>query len=223
MAESPNRPRRLTVASSKGGVAKSTTCRNLGVVAARAGLKVALVDTDLQRTLTRWHDRRPDNAADITLVTALLTDIDDIAALGGFDVMIIDTPPLVTDGITDEDEKNKLRKLRKLVSVSDFIIVPSGQQDEDLSSAESWMDFLKMCNSQYSALLTATSRRSKSFETAKKRLVKGGYPLCPIDIPRVEDIPFSHSHGIGVAEMKRGKGAEEYEAVWSYVSGQLGI
>src|SRR5689334_14341351 len=52
----------LLLSSAKGGSAKTTTARNLAVIAAQAGLRVATIDLDGQESLTRWWKKRPDEA-----------------------------------------------------------------------------------------------------------------------------------------------------------------
>src|ERR1700690_4043324 len=59
------KPRWLTVSSPKGGSGKTTTVVNLAVFAAHAGLSVAILDTDLQKSAKDWWDLRPDDAPKI--------------------------------------------------------------------------------------------------------------------------------------------------------------
>lgn len=49
----------IHIGNSKGGVAKSTICENIGAELARLGYSVAMVDADTrQKTLTKWAERR---------------------------------------------------------------------------------------------------------------------------------------------------------------------
>ncbi len=217
------KPKRITVCNSKGGSSKSSTCRNLAVIAARSGLAVTLFDLDEQKTLTTWYDERPKTMVKMTLVTGTMADITDIAEMDDFDLAFIDTPPLTTGLSEDSDDKHMHELMRQVILVSDMLIVPCGQQKEDWVSSIAWMDYLKMRNAKYAALLSATTRRSKSFEVAKNQILRAGHPLCPKDIPRVEDIPLSYTYGIGVVEMKGAKGADDYESVWAWVRGELGM
>ena len=54
----------ILVASSKGGVGKTTVVTNLAAQAAVAGLNTVIVDADPQRSATHWAQRRSglDNA-----------------------------------------------------------------------------------------------------------------------------------------------------------------
>ena len=215
-------PKRIVCSATKGGVGKSSTTRNLAVVAAQSGLRVATVDFDQQRTLSNWVTRRPKECVQIEHFMAAMNfqDITDVSEITGFDVVLMDSPPLVTDG--DSTDVNRQQNVQKLLGISDLVLVLTGQHDEDVTSAEAWMKHLVLSNAKSLSVLNATNRRAKSFDKAKKRLIKVG-PHCPMDIPRVEDIPATHEFGVGVAEMRRAKGAGEYEAVWNHIRTLLSI
>ena len=52
----------VAVASQKGGAGKSTVAANLATALLAEGVPVALLDTDPQGTLSRWHQERPEDA-----------------------------------------------------------------------------------------------------------------------------------------------------------------
>ena len=64
----------LLVASGKGGSGKTSTSLNMAVHAAHERLKVVIVDLDRQATLTRWYQRRPDEAPSVTLWAGPMAD-----------------------------------------------------------------------------------------------------------------------------------------------------
>jgi chromosome partitioning protein len=213
-AEAPLAAKLLTVASAKGGSGKTTTARNLAVAAVHAGLQVGLVDFDPQRTLLRWLSRRPDGAPSIQAFPPVdLADATQMSHIENLNLVVIDTPP----GIEGETAG-----VRALIRASDFVLVPTQQQTEDIESTIAWMGFLRDDGVRAAFLLNATSRRARSFERAKRRLLKAGF-LVPVDIPRYEDIPSTTDVGLGVIEVKGGKGAEDYAAVWDYIRRELGI
>ena len=51
--------KRILFSAGKGGVGKTTLCRNLAAAAAHSGLKIVTADLDPQATLTIWSRRRP--------------------------------------------------------------------------------------------------------------------------------------------------------------------
>lgn len=222
MDDMPKVPKRLVISNLKGGSAKSSTARNLAVIAAVRGLSVVTVDTDQQKTLTRWFENRPASATPIRHFEADLLDVDGLTELRGFDLMVVDTPPLSLRSSDGRNDEGNLRMLNALVSLSDFCLVPCGQHLEDLASTEVWLQFLKTAGAKYGSVLTITSRRTKSFERAKSRLNKISM-LCPIDVQRVEDIPYSHEFGLGVVEIAKAKGKDDFEGVWDFVAKNLGF
>ena len=220
----PMAPKRLTVATSKGGVAKSTTVRNLAAAAAAEGKRVACVDFDTQRSLSEFFDRRPDEARQIDIFTATMPEVQLLHKITDYDVVMIDTPPLTTENGDVDQVRNseRMKHTLSLLQLSDFVLVPTLQQLDDIASTEKWLFMLRQLTIKSATLLSATNRRSTSFEIARRQLTRLGN-VCPIDIPRYEDIPAAAERGLGACEVKRAKGAEDFKAVWSYLKIQLEI
>ncbi len=68
----------ITVASQKGGVAKTTTCINLGIGLARAGKKVLLVEADAQGNMAASLGIQEPDELDVTLASIMEKVIDDV-------------------------------------------------------------------------------------------------------------------------------------------------
>ncbi len=208
--------RRLLVAGPKGGIGKTTLSRNLAVAAALEGLSVATLDLDAQRSLTKWYSKRPDDMAPITHFEAGMAqgDIQDaLAGIEDYDILIIDTPP----SIEDHPEGFRL-----LASSASLILVPTGQSDDDLDSVRPWMRYVRKTKGEAAFVLNRVKPRARSFTEAKAMLVADGR-VCPIEVPDYEDISFTSSRGIGLLELKGGKGAEYVSGVWAFVKAEMGI
>ena len=84
----------LLVASGKGGSGKTSTSLNMAVYAVHEGLRVVIVDLDRQATLTRWYQRRPDEAPSVTLWAGPMADaskaIREIDAFDTVDLVVVD-------------------------------------------------------------------------------------------------------------------------------------
>jgi chromosome partitioning protein len=94
----------IALVHQKGGVGKSTLALNLATCF--EGFRVALVDMDSQGSLS-------DLSLDLPGLTVIKANgIEDIPN-GGYDLMIIDTPPYLSDNLTG------------LFSKSDFVLIPT--------------------------------------------------------------------------------------------------
>ena len=96
----------ITVAHQKGGVGKTTLALNLAACFAQ-GLKVGVLDTDVQGSLSSIKD-------ELEGITFVPFDgkLDQLARQP-FDILVVDTPPYLTNQLPD------------LFAVSDFVLVPS--------------------------------------------------------------------------------------------------
>jgi len=207
--------KRILVASSKGGGGKSTLTRNLAVAAAADGLQVAMLDFDIQRTLTAWYGRRPEGIAEIAHFEARMSvdDVTEAMGIEGFDVLIIDTPP----SIEDHPEE-----FRILMRAADFVLIPTGQTADDLHSVQPWMAHVRSTGAKAAFVLNRVKPRTKSFVDARNRLARVG-PLCPVELPDFEDVPATSELGLGLLELKRAKGADHLSSIWAFVREQAGV
>jgi chromosome partitioning protein len=207
----------LLCASGKGGNGKTSTSLNLAVFAIHAGLKVCVVDLDNQKTLSRWHGRRPKEAPEIILWQGHLNDVSkavtEIDAVDDINLVIVDTPP----SIDDHPEA-----VHTLVAKADLVLVPTTQGTADLDSVIEWMAYLTREKAQAAFLLNRVNRTFGTYQRAKRRLVKAGV-LCPVDIRQLEDVQATHDLGVGVLEMSRSRAVEDYEGVWDYACNLLGV
>jgi chromosome partitioning protein len=207
----------LLIASGKGGSGKTSTTLNMAVYAAHEGLRTVIVDLDRQATLTRWYQRRPDEAPSITLWAGSMINaskaMSEIDALDRVDLVVVDTPP----GLDDHPEATRL-----LVARADFVLVPTTQGTADIDSVVEWMKFLRREKADASFLMNKVQRNHTRYRNAKLRLNRAG-PLCPVDVRLLDDIEATHDHGVGACEFRRSRGAEDFGAVWDYVKQRMQI
>lgn len=207
----------LLVASGKGGSGKTSTSLNMAVHAVHEGFRVVIVDLDRQATLTRWYQRRPDEAPSVTLWAGPMADagkaIREIDASNTVDLVVVDTPP----GLDDHPEATRL-----LVERADFVLVPTTQGTADIDSVVEWMKFLRREKAHASFLMNKVQRNHTRYRNAKLRLNRAG-PLCPVDVRLLDDIEATHDHGVGACEFRRSRGAEDFGAVWDYMKQQMQI
>lgn len=114
----------ITVAHQKGGVGKTTLVLNLAVCFAQ-GLRVGVLDTDVQGSLSGIKDELDP----ITFVPYQ----DQLNRLPEqpFDLLLIDTPPYLTNQLPD------------LFAVSDFVVVPSKVGFFDVMAIKATVELVK--------------------------------------------------------------------------------
>jgi len=95
----------ISIINQKGGVAKSTVAINLASVFAQYS-KVAILDTDVQGSLTQVVE----NNENLNIIQ--VNNLNELKTLD-YQVIVVDTPPYLSN------------QLPQLISISDFIIVPT--------------------------------------------------------------------------------------------------
>ncbi len=210
----------LLVASPKGGVGKSSLCRNILVAAVLAGARVQGVDLDAQQTLVKWHQRRE-------LVRKTYPETPDVPVLGmaladwraalreapRFDLTVIDTPPSI---------EVQYGAAVALCQAAHHVLVPTGATQDDVDSVTPWMRTLTEAGVPASFVLNKANRRVKSYEAVRTKLLKAG-SLCPVEIPMLEDIHVSAGKGLAVLDLSNRKTNETFDSLWAYVARVIGM
>jgi chromosome partitioning protein len=89
----------IVLASQKGGSGKTTLAAHLAVAASAVGPSVAMIDTDPQRSLTAWFERREADTPQL-VETANTSAAIGVLQEKGFGLLFVDTPPTITPQIT---------------------------------------------------------------------------------------------------------------------------
>lgn len=144
----------ITVAQQKGGSGKTTLAAHLAVWFARAGRRVALVDTDPQGSLGRWfmaRRARMGGAAGLEFATAsawgVSYEADKLRA--GHDLVLIDTPPKI-----DADLRPALRE-------ADLVLLPVSVSHMDLWATEGLLDLARRESRPVLAVLNRVPPRAR--------------------------------------------------------------
>lgn len=126
----------ISVLNHKGGVGKSTIATNIAGYFANEGHNVLIGDFDTQQSSRNWLEIRPENTAPI-----LTWEIKEGQLL---------SPPEETSHIIiDSPAGLRSSSLKKLVSLSDKIIVPLKPSIFDIMSAKSFLgEIIEMINEQ---------------------------------------------------------------------------
>ena len=212
----------VMLSSPKGGVGKSSLARNILVLAARAGKSVVGIDFDQQATLSTWAQRRERvriSIPDVTLIPVITAGLDDWRAAlqkargSRTEFIVIDTPPSI--------ELN-FAAIVSLSQEADLILVPCQQTQDDVDSAGPWMARLLENSAKASFVLNRSNRRAKSFGSIRAKLLVIG-PVCPVEVPQLEEIPLAAGKGLGVMDLTRPGSGETFESLWSFIGRELSL
>jgi len=105
-------PTFITTAHQKGGVGKSTIALNLYGYFARAGVKTAIVDIDPQGTISQFEELLEPGRLNIIRRGDFTTFEDLQSKVQGFEVVIVDTPPYLTN------------ELQEVFKITNILIIP---------------------------------------------------------------------------------------------------
>ena len=201
----------ITVASTKGGAGKTTLAAHLAVEAERTGAgPVAIVDTDPQGSLTAWWNTREAPtplfaAVEIARIAEHLSLLQE----HGIEVVMIDTPPALSDTI------------RSAVAVADLVIIPARPSPHDLRAVATVVDMAEQIGKQFCFVINGAIPRSTIASDALRALAQHG-KVAPTTIHHRIDFAASMIDGRTVGELAlQSRSASEITALWNYVDTQL--
>lgn len=201
----------IAFASQKGGSGKTTLAGHVAVEAERVGAgPVALVDTDPQGSLSQWWNAR--EAERPFFVKASIEGLKhDLARLrdGGVRLVIIDTPPAITDTIGH------------VIGLSDLVVIPTRPSPHDLRAAGATVRLCEEIDKPLVFAVNGAAPRARITTEAVIALSHHG-PVAPSICHQRIDFASSMIDGRTVMEIaSQTKSAEEIAELWSFLSDRL--
>ncbi|GLQ07424.1 ParA family protein [Sneathiella chinensis] len=201
----------IAVASQKGGSGKTTLAGHLAVQAEMAGKgPVALVDTDPQGSLSEWWNERQAETPLFarTTIDRLKDDTERMARMG-IELVIIDTPPAITETIA------------RVVEVADLLIIPTRPSPHDLRAVGATVELAEGLDTPLVFVVNGATPRARITSEAAIALSQHG-TLAPAILHQRVDFASSMIDGRTVMELSAAsKSAEEISKLWTYIQDRL--
>ena len=200
----------------KGGSGKSTLAVHLAVIAAQAGRRVLLVDTDPQRSAAGWWRSRKAEAPELVECDAArLSDVLKAARADGVDLAVVDTRPSV-DATT-----------AAVARLADLVLIPTRPAIFDLRAIAATVQVVQASKRPGLIVLNATPAPRGVLEsslTAEARTALASYAL-PVATAAVSNrAALAHAlvDGRAVTEFEPGgKAALELQSLYRIVKESL--
>lgn len=200
----------MVLASRKGGVGKTTLSSHLAVEAERQGVgRVAIADTDPQGGLAAWYNVRAAQTPIYVDASKGLSAAVEACKVGGIDLLIIDTPPSVTDVIS------------AVVSEADLVVVPVRPSPNDLRAVGGTVELVSRLKKPMVFVVNQVTPRAKITAQAAIALSQHG-TVAPSMLASRIDFATSMTDGRTAVELDASsRSAAEVTELWQYLSARL--
>ena len=203
--------RTIVLASQKGGAGKTTLSGHLAVEAeSRNHGPVAVIDTDPQGGLAGWWNVR--SAKTPSFITPLKSGLR--ATLKqldqqGFGVVLIDTPPAISEVI------------RSTLSLADLVIVPVTPSPHDLRAVGATVELVHGTGRSMIFVINRAQQRARITADTAVALSQHG-PVAPTILHHRNDFAASMIDGRTVGELDpASRSAAEVRELWIYLFKRL--
>jgi chromosome partitioning protein len=194
----------ITVAQQKGGAGKTMIAANLAASWAAAH-RVALLDIDPQKTLTRWHALR----ARRDVPPILFSDVSgwrlrrELERLRNeADLLVVDTPPHI-----DSDAARAIRE-------ANLVVIPLQPSPPDLWAAEGSLKLAATEQRRVALVLNRAPAKSRLRYSMEAEIAGMGLALVPAVLGNRLGYAQAFAQGMGVAEASpKSLAAREFAAL----------
>lgn len=201
----------LVMASQKGGSGKTTLSGHLAVEADQANIgPVALIDADPQGSLSHWWNARAASSPHFAKVGLLqLGEALEELRRSGIKLAVIDTPPAITDSIS------------QVVAHADLVVIPTRPSPHDLRAVGATVDIAERHGKPLVFVINGATARARITGEAAVALSQHG-TVAPVTLHHRVDFAASMVDGRTVGEVvPKSQSAKEVRDLWIYVQDRL--
>lgn len=205
----------IAIVSRKGGGGKSTLAVHLAIGAHLRGFRTMVADADPQRSVCEVLKLR--NGSGPTCAEASLAEVSalqDLARRSGEEVLVVDTPA------------GAIEEIGAVIALADLTLIAVRPTYLDIAAAVSTIETVRRLGGNAQIVLTqAPSRRGgqemPSVLKAIEALRFTRLPLCPVVIHSRTAFQTAVAAGRSAEEFGRSVAADEVNALWKHVAGEL--
>jgi chromosome partitioning protein len=201
----------IAVAAQKGGAGKTTVTVHLAVAAMLADERVAIVDTDPQRTALAWAQTRGSQTP-MVVATTRVDEAKREALSDGYTVLLIDTPPVAAATTT------------AYLRAADFVLVPLRPSAFDLTTLDQTLALVRAAQAAGAIVLNACPARAPEISEARALCADVDLPLAPVELGDRRAYSRAVQSGRAVQEFDpKGAAADEIARLWNYVHTRMTV
>lgn len=200
----------IVLASQKGGVGKTTLAAHLAIAATLDGAKVVLTDTDPQASLANWWNKREAEtpAFQNTTIKDLPQAITALTATG-FNYLFIDTPPAITESISE------------VLKIADYVLIPTRPSPHDLGAIGRTIDIVAKTGIKYGFVVTQAKANARLTLQAVQALLAHGETSPAVIHDRVDFASSMIGGGSVIDSDPKGRSTDEIKTLWQFVKGRI--
>lgn len=193
----------IVIAQGKGGVGKTTLAAHLGVAWSAMGYEVALMDTDPQASLTRWHRRREERSAGaggrpaFAAVTGWRAPSEIMTQACCCDVLLVDSPA------------NAESDVRAMIRCADLVLVPVQPSPVDVWATVPTLDLAQREQVPVLLVLNRVPARACLTASMRERLAEYDVGLATTSVGNRVALAASFADGWGITECAEGSSAAQ--------------
>lgn len=200
-----HRPVTIVLAATKGGVGKTTIASALAVRAAADGARVALLDTDPQLSLARWHELRGFPANPKILDVDASSEALALVQAQRWDYLMVDTPPALLD------------RIQAAVYIADLVVIPLRPSGVDVEACRDVVAICKDADKPFVFLINQMQRGYERLALGARKYLEEEAHILKTQVGLRKAYVSAMTLGKSGPEMRDASATSEINALWAEI------